>query len=60
MKCKEAIQEKIKSIEVNKENYRKAYVNGNISRIEWIGYIHDCNATIKALKWVLDESDSLD
>lgn len=60
MKSKEAIQEKIKSIEFDKENYRKAYVNGNISRIEWIGYIHDCNAIIKALKWVLDESDSLD
>lgn len=43
-----------------KGNYRKAYTDGKISRIEWIGYIHDCNATIDALRWVLGKNDRYD
>lgn len=60
MKTEKEIREEIEATERTKDNYRKAYAEGKISRVDWIGYIHDCTATIDALKWVLGENDRYD
>lgn len=60
MKTEEEVRNEIQLSKNTIANYRNAYKNGKISKDVLYSNVIDCNATIAALKWVLEENDRFD
>lgn len=60
MKTEQEVREEIKATQRTKENVRKAYNEGKITKQSYKYQIVDLNATLETLYWVLGENDRFD
>jgi hypothetical protein len=60
MKTKQEINEEIQVTKRAMVKYRDQFKNGVINKTMLTYYLTDCQATLDALRWVLDENDRYD
>lgn len=60
MKTKQEINEEIQVTKRAMAKYRDQFKNGVINKTMLTYYLTDCQATLDALRWVLDENDRYD